>query len=248
MTKTVLLNKENHTDLRVNTHYSRALGDGVMWVPTFAAEFRNLQSHYPILFQKDTTTGRFFPLALFGLAQGENLFLNDNGWDCTTIPLMLQRGPFSIGLYGEGDVNEKRRLIHIDLDHPKVSTSEGERLFETHGAGTAYLERVSGMLEAIHVWSLDNELFIEALLSLNLLEPVTFDITLADGSKGQLLGYYSIHEERLADLSAQELQDLNQKNFLLPIYMALASLSNIRKLIERKSRIHERNGSVAGGE
>ena len=241
MARTVLLNKEQHLDLCVNTGYSAALGDAVMWVPTFALEFRNLQAHYPILFHKDTNSGRFFPVALLGLEQGENLFLTGQGWDCRYIPLMQQRIPFSIGLYNEGDSDVKRPMINIDLEHPKVSSGTGRRLFETHGGVTPYLEKMSNMLNVIHDWNTHNEQFIKALVELELLEPVNIDITLTNGDKGQLFGYFTIKEERLAELSAAELHSLNQQNFLLPIYMALASVVNIRELIERKSATASRS-------
>jgi hypothetical protein len=235
MNKPVLLTKEKHRDIYINTAYSRELGDSLMSVPTFALEFRNLQPHYPILFQKDPETARFFPVVLFGLEQGENLFLKNNMWDCTYIPLMAQKGPFSIGLYGDGDIKDKQRLIHIDMDHPKVNTSEGLRLFEVHGGVTEYLEKSSGLLDTIHNFSEHNKEFMKELVAKELLESVTVDITLANGHRGQLFGYYTIKEERMAELNGNELQSLNEKGFLFPIYMEIASLPNIRKLIERKS-------------
>lgn len=241
MAKTVLLNKEQHLDLRVDTRYSAAHGDAVMWVPTFAAEFRKLQTHYPILFQKDTNNGRFFPVALLGLEQGENLFLTAQGWNCSYIPLMQQRIPFSIGLYSEGDNGAKRPMINVDIEHPKTSTGNGERLFEVHGGVTPYLEKISSMLDVINDWNAHNEQFIKALLELELLEPVTIDMTLANGNKGQLFGYFTIKEERMVELSAAELHSLNQQGFLLPIYMAIASLAKIKTLIDLKSATASRS-------
>lgn len=206
-----------------------------MCTPTFASEFRNLQPYYPILFQKDAETARFLPVALFGLEQGENLFLKEGKWDCLYIPFMIQRGPFSIGLYGDSDESDKQLMIHIDMDHPKVSDDEGLRLFEPHGGVTDYLEKVSGLLDAIHKSNQHNNMFMEALIEKDLLEPVTIDVTLNNGFQGQLFGFYTIKEERMAELSAADLFSLNEKGFLFPIYMAIASISNIRKLIERKS-------------
>lgn len=240
MAKTILLTKEHHRDLRVQTGFSKAWGDAVMWAPTFAFEFRNLQSHYPIFFQKDPTSGKFFPIALFGLEQNENLFLNEQGWDTSVIPVMVQRGPFSIGLYG-AEGTEKKRLIHIDIEHPKVGLENGQRLFDEQGMNTEYLDRVSGMLEAIHVWNEHNTGFVAAITELNLLEPVTLDIRLADKTQGQLMGFYTINEEKLQQLSGDDLKALNESNFLQPIYMAIASLASINKLIERKSKVNLAN-------
>ncbi|WP_049723290.1 SapC family protein [Gilvimarinus polysaccharolyticus] len=233
MANNVLLNSEKYRALKVKTGYSGSLGDNVMWAPTYPAEFRSVQADYPILFHKDASTGGFFPVALFGLEQGENLFLAEGDvWNATYVPLIIQRIPFSIGLYGE----EKKRLINIDLDHPKVSETDGVRLFEEHGAPTEYLERISGMLEAIHVWNDHNKKFTEMLHDFDLLEPVTIDMTLDNGTQGQLMGFYTIHEDKLKTLDSEKLKELHKKEFLEPIYMVLASLINIQKLIERKSK------------
>ena len=50
-----------------------------------------------------------------------------------------------------------------------------------------------------------------------------------------MMGFYTINEDALFELDADALGGLNEKGFLLPIYMAIASLSNIRDLIDRKN-------------
>ena len=49
----------------------------------------------------------------------------------------------------------------------------------------------------------------------------------------------STREEALAELGGDVLASLNQKGFLLPIYMTIASLSNIRALIDKKNALLE---------
>ena len=247
MANTILLDSRLHKEVRVKTERSHALGDNVMWAPTFAPEFRNVQAYYPILFQEDPASHQLFPVALFGFEQAENLFLGESGWNASYIPLMIQRLPFSIGLYPNGDTDgDKKRLINIDLDHPRVSsTTDGERLFGEHGEESPYLERIAGMLEAIHVWNEHNKEFMAALTDYDLIEPVTLDIHPSDGPKGQLVGFHTINEERLTGLSIEELGSLHKKDFLSPIYMAVASLSNIRKLVEMKS-VNDLPGDTLG--
>jgi len=59
------------------------------------------------------------------------------------------------------------------------------------------------------------------------------DVERPDGSHGRLEGFYMINEERLAALSADTIGLLHQADYLQPIYMAIASLSNLTKLIRR---------------
>lgn len=232
-----LLNHEDHRDLKIIVDRSPELGDAVMLNQTFPGEFRNVQAHYPILFQKNDKTGDYLAVALFGLERNENLFLSEKGWEASYIPLMQQREPFTIGFQGEADQKgERSRVVHVDMDSPRVNTEDGIRLFEPHGAQTAYLEKVAAMLETLYKWQEENRQFMSRLAELDLLEPVTFDLTLNDGSQGQMVGFYTINEDRLQELSEKEVYDLHQKHYLQAIYMAVASLSNIRRLIDLKAR------------
>src|SRR5690625_6022370 len=77
MANNVLLNNTDHRDLRVHNRYAPELGDNVMYTPTFAREFKTIQAHYPIVFQKQAQGDTFIPLALLGLENHENLFLTD---------------------------------------------------------------------------------------------------------------------------------------------------------------------------
>ena len=85
MANHALLNNADHQHLRVRTTRGAGYGDAVMSALTFPAEFRELQSHYPIVFAKNAD-GSFDAIALFGFEHGENLFLGQGGqgWDAPT--------------------------------------------------------------------------------------------------------------------------------------------------------------------
>lgn len=229
MSNHVLLNNVDHRDLRVRVGHGAALGDAVMFAPTFPEEFRSVQAHYPIVFQRNAAGG-FHPLALFGLQEGSNLFLQGDRWDATCIPLSVQRQPFLIGASGE------ERLIHIDLDHPRVSSVEGEVLFRDYGGTTDFLEHVRSVLLALHDGIVATPAFIDALLRHGLLESFVLDIKLDDGSDNRLAGFHTIDEARLHALEGTALERLSRDGHLLPIYMVLASLSRFRDLIERMNQ------------
>jgi hypothetical protein len=71
-----------------------------------------------------------------------------------------------------------------------------------------------------------------------LLESFVFDIQLNDGSQNRLGGFYTINEERLLDLNGAALEQLNRAGHLQAIYMAIASLSNLRALTERMNKLN----------
>jgi hypothetical protein len=228
---TVALNNIDHKDLRVITARSAAYGDDVKFALTFPAEFRNIQAHYPIVFHK-TADGKFQSIALLGFQDKENLFLGPDGWDAPYVPLTVERQPFLIGF------RDREPLVHIDLASPRVSRTEGEALFREYGGSSDFLERMSSVLLTIHQGLEALPAFIDALLQHELLESFVLDIELNDRSQHRLTGFYTINEERLGTLDAGGLERMHKAGYLQPIYMALASLSHFRDLIERRNRLN----------
>jgi hypothetical protein len=230
----VQLNNIDHRDLRIVTERGTAWGDAVMSAATFPAEFRNVQAYYPIVFQK-TADGGVQPVALFGFRPGQNLFLDDAGWDAHYVPLAIERQPFLIGVSVDGEA-----MVHIDLDSPRVGRERGEALFRTHGGTTEYLDRMASTLQALHAGLETTPAFVDALRRHDLLESFVLDVESGDGTQHRFAGFSTIHEERLARLDGEALACLHGAGHLEAIYMVLASQSRFRDLIERARRTHAR--------
>jgi len=231
MPNPVLLNNVQHKDLRVITKRGAQYGDNIMFALTFPSEFRNLQAHYPIVFRKTDDGTSFEAVALFGLQEGENLFLSEAGWDAAEVPLMVERQPFLIGRNGE------ELMVHVDLDSPRVSSTEGEPVFLPHGGNSDFLNRMNSALLTIHQGLQAAGPFMAALKEYELLESFVLDVTLDDGSQGRMSGFYTIHEDRLAVLPAEALDRLHKAGYLQAIFMVVSSMSQFRPLIERKNRV-----------
>lgn len=229
MTRPQLLNNIDHRDLRVATARGAEYGDAHMSALTFPGEFRSVQAHYPIVFQKDER-GSFQPVALFGLAADQNLFLEGRRWDAHYVPLAVERQPFMIGM------SDGEPMIHVDMDHPRVTSGQGQPVFLEHGGTTDYLDRVSSMLRALHEGLQETSAFVEALLEHQLLESFVLDIQHDDGNQSRLAGYYTVNRERLQALDGDALARLARAGHLEACYMVIASMSCIRDLIERQRR------------
>ena len=235
MGNVALLNSVDHGHLKVVTARAARYGDDAMQAIVFPFEFRNVQAHYPILFQQDGA-GALQPVALFGFQERENLFLDAGGWNTAYIPAMLRREPFLIGRQAQdGDVDADRALA-IDLDSPRVNAETGEALFLPLGERTPFVEATANLLEAIHEGIGHGKAFIDALLQLDLLEAVTLNVALKDGSRHQLIGFHGLNEEKIQALPATSLGALSESGFLMPLFMALASMSNFERLVERKNQ------------
>ena len=230
MTQHALLNQNLHRDLRVITTNGAQYGDNVMAAATFPSEFRRVQAHYPIVFARDRDNN-FMPVALFGLRENQNLFLQGDKWDAAYQPMMMERHPFLIGNSPTG------KVIHIDLDSPRVSRTEGQPLFLEQGGNTPFLDRAGNVLAAIDEGITLNATFTAALVEHKLLDSFNLDIQFADSTKKTFSGFYAIQEERLNALEGPALAALHQKGFLAAIYMTLASFPRFRDLIDRASKL-----------
>jgi hypothetical protein len=78
--------------------------------------------------------------------------------------------------------------------------------------------------------------FYAALDRYDLLEPFSMDVTLDNGASHRLVGYHLVNEDKLRALEPGVLAELHRDGHLEPIFMALASLGNLAKLVRRKNR------------
>jgi len=248
MSKFELLNNVDHKDLRVIQTRSAEFGDNVWFTPTFPQEFRNLQKHYPIFFTKNTETGKFQPIAMFGFEDKENLFLDEHGWNASYIPLSIMRQPFLIGFQEarEDGVDGKQQVVSVDMDNPRVSVTKGEPVFLEHGGNSEFLERATSILNLIHEGFERNSAFVDMLLGMDLLESFVLDVQLNDGSEHRMSGFYTINEESLKGLTGDDLVILNNNGYLEAVYMVIASVSNISTLVEKRNESLESVMATAG--
>ena len=237
MSNTVLLNNLVHQHLKVITRFGAEFGDNISKALVFPTEFIELQKEYPILFRQHPETKKYHAIALLGLNQGENLFLNPaskSGWAANYIPAIVAKGPFLIDLQSQESGVNKVPVIHIDLDHPKVNHDNGYPLFLEHGGNGPYLEHIASILKIIHQGISIQDVMFNAFSELDLIESVNIDIDLHNGEKHRLVDNFTINQEKLIALGGEHLEKLNKLGFLPLAYAVIASMTNIRRLTEIK--------------
>lgn len=234
MTNHQILNPHDHAELRIHTRAGAELGDRDMAALVVPAEFRRISCEYPILFRFDAAIGAWSALALLGLEPGENLFVETGQWDAACKPLSIAIQPFLIGRTQAG---QGPAQVHVDMAHPKIASGgEGVRVFADDGKPSPYLEQaieMLGMLDEAYRASAD---FFAAVARYELLEPFSMDVTLDSGAMHRLVGYNIVNEDKLAALEPGILAELHAAGHLAALYMAIASLGNLGKLVRRKNR------------
>jgi hypothetical protein len=245
MPRHVLLNNVAHKDLRVINRYGPEFGDNVGSVLTFPTEFEDMQREYPIFFRKDSSTGEYQPIALLGFEKGENLFVENGYWNASYVPGVIMRGPFLIGFQQKVVDGEERKdpVIHIDLDHPRVSQTEGERVFLPQGGNSPYLEHMAMVLRGIHDGIEVSKAMFAEFTALDLLEPVKLEIKVNTEEAYNVVGLHTINRAKLSALDGATLERLNRSGFLYGAYLVLASLNNVKRLMAIKQR---RKAQAAG--
>lgn len=235
-----MLNNVDHFDVKVLDTIFSETSDNKAAVLTFPTEFANIQKHYPILLSKDPVSGHYQAVALLGLQKDENLFLQKNAvrnsyiWSAGYVPAVIAKGPFITGFREQAN-GDNEAMVYIDLANPKVQKTSGKPLFLPHGGSAPYLDYITKLLGLIQSGKEVGDAMFTLFAELDLIEPITINIDLANSDKHQLRGYYTISEEKLKNLSGDKLELLNKSDFLQGAFLMIASLTNIESLIRIKN-------------
>ena len=235
-----MLNNVAHKDLRVIVRYGAQFGDNIGTVLVFPTEYVDVQREYPIFFRKEAATGEYQSVALLGFEKNENLSLRDDGrWEGAYVPGVLARGPFLIG-FQEREVGGeliKDPMIHIDIEDPRVSRTEGHPVFLPQGGNSPYLEYISKILAGIREGIEVSKAMFAIYTELDLIEPVKLEIRPSEEENYSVVGLHTINQQKLRNLDGAQLERLNRSGFLEGAFLVLNSMSNVRRLIALKQRL-----------
>ena len=200
-------------------------------VPVMAAEFPKICSDYTVVFTGNEET--VMPVIIMGFRNEENLYIDSKGkWIAGYIPAFLRRYPF---VFSSAD-NGKSFTLCIDEEFSGCNqVGIGERLFDKDGQQTQYLKNVLDFLKEYQVHYKRTERFSKKLKELGLLEPMTAQFTLHDGTKANLTGFMAVNREKLKTLEGEQLRLLAETDELELIYIHIQSLQNFSRVIEKLS-------------
>lgn len=238
MTNHALLNNVEHHDLKIIPRYGVEFGDNVASVMTFPTEFADIQREYPIFFQQDPQSGEYRSVALLGFEKSENLFLDNGNWRANYVPGVIARGPFLIGFQEQeqGGNIVREPVIHVDLDNPRVSRTQGIPVFLPRGGNSPYLDQVAVTLNRIREGIEISKAMFEIFTTMNLIEPVSVEIKFTNDLQIDLQGLYTVSQSKLAELDGESLLKLNKSGFLHGAFLVISSMSNVQKLVNMKQQ------------
>lgn len=230
--KPVALNKTEHQNLKIKgSPDNLAFAAKTNSVILAGIEFTEAAKEYPIVFAE--VGDKVVPVALLGLRNEENLFLEQDGrWDARYVPAFVRRYPFVLA-----DTNEaEQRMVCIDESFAGFNEDEGEALFEA-GEPTPVLQQAIDFLEEYQKQYLRTEQFTQRLQSLDLLMSLNAKIDMADGQQFALTGLQVVDEKKLLELSDEDALAFFKSGELAWLYCHLMSIGNLGKMIDRIAKV-----------
>jgi hypothetical protein len=202
-------------------------------IPATVDEFPLLSRHYPIVFSAGDDP---VPLALMGLSEGVNVFLDENGKARDPhiyLPAYIRRYPFLLAKL-RPDTDE----LSLCFDPTLGSIGEfedGERLFDDNGEPSDATKAILQFCEQFETAGQRTAAFIQDIKQSGLLMDGEVAIQ-PEGAPQPFVyrGFRMVDEEKFRDLRGDELRRMNQNGMLPLIFAHLFSLSQIRDVFARQ--------------
>jgi hypothetical protein len=228
-----LLRAEEHGQLAFAGVSDFAFAREVNSVPLNAVEFPLAQRAYPIVFSDDDTS---FPVALLGLRQNRNLFVDALGqWaKGAYIPAYVRRYPFIFF----ADAKQENFALCVDTGSKFVG-KDGTKFFED-GKPTDLTQNALRFCSEFQSHYQNTVAFCNALREQNLLISNRADIRLRSGGTLSVGNFRIVDENRLQVLSRDVIVSWWEKGWLPMIYAHLMSLATWAALGDRLAEEEEK--------
>mgnify|MGYP006148557349 FL=1 len=221
------LNREEHQALKLQSSENCGFAADTHLVPVAGLEFFQAARHYPLVFIGEGAQAT--PIALLGLAQGHNGYLDDESrWQANTyIPAFIRRYPFVLA-----QDEASNFTVCFDAAFSGWNQQDGRDLFDAEGQNSAYLDEMIQFLQNFTAEMERTRAFVEKLNAFELLAPRTIKLTHSSGESFVLSDFLAIDEEKFLALSDEQVLELNRAGFLGWIYAHLMSLGNANQLFD----------------
>lgn len=196
-----------------------------------AAEMPRAALDFPLAFVRDEGNGEFLPVAILGMKERQNLFVDAQGlWHPHRyIPAYIRRYPFCLADIASPDGHEARHLICVQRNQLQPSPTP---LFDDAGEPTAAWEPMRDLIEKLETARQQTRALMRRLESLQLLVPFDAVAVPATGERLRLAGMYRVDEVKLDALPAKDLRQLQKRSELRAVYAHLISLDNFARLMD----------------
>lgn len=212
-----------------------AFARGLNSIPISYTEFALVAREYPIIFTATANSQTFAPVAVLGMAAGENLYDDKGKWASNVyVPAYVRRFPFCMTKVTLDKVEQQNRLICVEKSH--IDDKQGESMFDAKGQPLPKWKEIETLLSEFEVDLERSREMCGILADYALLEPFTMQAKFKSGGDPlHLTGMHRVNEARIESLNASQLKNLVKKGILSRVYAHLLSLENFARLLDRKA-------------
>lgn len=228
----VPLNSNEHAKLRLKPADAAPFLKDQHAVPLTIDEFVVAQRFVPIIFSAGDEP---VPLALMGLNEGVNTFLDDDGKLRGTgyVPAYVRRYPWMLAKL-RPDSDELSLCFDPTSDTLGEFKKEGEALLED-GKPTELTQNILKFCEDFEQAAHRTGLFMKDLAEMDLLMDGEVAIQVPGNEQPFVYrGFRMVNEEKLRDLRGDQLRKINQNGMLPLIHAHLFSLQLMREIFEQQ--------------
>lgn len=202
-----------------------------------ATEIAQAATCYPVFATKNTHNGFWSFSSMTSFVPDMNLFVKDGKLDAIYRPTSIQTYPLYLMTSPK---DEKSYTIGIVDGGDDFSEKTGEALFEDDGKPSAATQRRIQILEADVKKDIQTAQFSTILDQMGLFKPIDMNIRFLSGEVQKLKGLHTIDEDKLLNLSVEDLDKLRKEGYLMPIYAMLVSIMQVNKLINLSNEVVDR--------
>lgn len=223
------LSSSAHADYGVKQRTSLEFTRGVHAVPLTVDEFAAAHRFFPIVFSTGETPT---PLALLGLKEGENLYLNEDGsWrDGAYVPAFIRRYPF---LLARVSPDSSDLSLCFDETCDEVGPDHEQKFFQD-GEQTDLTKNVLKFCEEYEKSIARTQGFIEELKKAELLMDGEVSIQAPGADRPSVYrGFKMVNEQKVKDMRGDQARKFVQNGALALVYAHLFSMQIIREHFAR---------------
>jgi hypothetical protein len=230
-TQLELLSTQVHANYKIRSVDAAPHLAKIHAIPILLDEFVAAQRFYPIVFSLGDNP---IPLALMGLNEGVNTFVDDEGklLGPTYIPAYVRRYPFMLA---QATVGGDTLSLCFDPSSGMVGDFEdGQPLFDGEQPSET-TQSIMKFCEEFEVSAQRTNQFMEELKKLDILMDGELSVQLGNDTPPSIYrGFRMVDEEKFREMRGDELRRINQ-NGILPLLMAhLFSLPLSRDIFMRQ--------------
>ncbi len=201
-------------------------------IPLTIDEFAQAQRYYPIIFSAGDNP---VPLALMGLNEGVNTFVDDQGKliSETYVPAYVRRYPFLLARLREDA--EELSLCFDPSSGAIGAFEEGDALFTPEGKPTEATQGILQFCEQFEQAGQRTSAFMKELSDAKLLMDGEVSIQ-PEGAEQPFIyrGFQMVNEEKLQDLKGDQLRRMMKSGLLPLVHAHLFSLGVMREIFGRQ--------------